>query len=171
MTGCWWLRLKCLQWRWWDVGFGIENAVESSELCDGLNVGYEGRDGSCCWFLGMGPEHLGKWGTLREKSVWRRQMQEFSWEHVTSVLADLVVCGGPCVLPWSCPSHSQHQCWETFHLGLTGQEFISDVTGGPTRRCQLGRLFTSWSELVSVAFPLVRNGRIRLLGTQEACTP
>lgn len=39
--------------------------------------------------------------------------------------------------------------------------------GGPTKRCKLGHLFSSWSELVSVADFFIGNGRIRHHGTRE----
>ena len=42
---------------------------------------------------------------------------------------------------------------------------ISDVTGGPMGKCQLGHLLASWSELVVVADSSGRLGRIRLHGT------
>ena len=49
------------------VGLGEDMEVEPSGLCDGLNMGSEGRERSCCWFLGAETEHLGEWGRWREK--------------------------------------------------------------------------------------------------------
>ena len=43
--------------------------------------------------------------------------------------------------------------------------------GGPTRRCKLGQLFTSWSELVVVADSSGRNNRIRPQGTKRQASP
>lgn len=150
------------------VGLGVDNQVEPSRLCVGLNVGYEGRERSQCWLLGVGSEHLDEWGRLREKLIGRRKMQRFSLEHVTFAMMDLVFCGRPCISPWSYPSHSQlHPVLKDLHCRTPWRCPTVMSQEGPTRRCKLGHLFTSRSELVSVADIFIENGRIRSQGTQD----
>lgn len=134
------------------VRLGVDNQVEPSRLCVGSNVGYEGRERSQCWLPGVGSEHLGEWGRPREKLIRRREMQRFSLDHVTFAMTDLVFCGRPYISPQSYPSHSQpHPVLEDIHCRTPWRCPMVMSQEGPTRRCKLGHLFTSWSELVSVA--------------------
>ena len=95
-------------------------------------------------------------------------MQGFSLEPVTFAMTD-VFHGGPCPSLWSCPSHS---CVGRPSVQGSLAKISSMITrGGPTRRCKLGHLFISWSELVAVADSFGRNGRIRPQRTQETFIP
>ena len=112
----------------------------------------EGRERSQCWVLGVETEHLGEQGRLRGKEDARVL---FGACHFVN--------DQPCFPWWTLP----------FPVGLPFPLLLGDLLfrapwlrssvmscGGPTRRCKLGHLFTSWSELVVVADSSVRNSRI-----------
>ena len=81
--------------------FVINNEVKPSRLCDGLNVGYEGKEGSRCWCLDC---VLSIWVNGEDRG--KRQMQGFTLEPVTFIMIDLVFHGRPCHSLRSSPSHS-----------------------------------------------------------------
>lgn len=145
------------------VGLGVDKEVEPSGLCNGLNMESEGRERSGCWFLGAETEHLGEWGRWSEKENAR-----VLFGPVIFMMNDLV----------SRKDLTLH-CGAAFPTPVLGDlQFKvpwlrSSVMswGGPTRRCKLGLMFTSWSELVVVADSSGRNNRIRPQGTKRQASP
>lgn len=98
----------------------------------------------------------------------RRERQGFCLEPVTFVMNDLVSrkdltlhCGA--VLPTPVLGDLQ------FKVPWLRSSVMS--WGGPTRRCKLGAVFTSRSELLVVADSSGKNNRIRPQGTKRQVSP
>ena len=98
----------------------------------------------------------------------RRERQGFCLEPVTFVMNDLVSrkdltlhCGA--ALPTPVLGDLQ------FKVPRLRSSVMS--WGGPTRRCNLGPVFASQSELVVVAYSSGKNNRIRLQGTKIQASP
>ena len=103
------------------VGLGVDKKMEPSGLCDGLNVGSEGRERNRCWCPGVETEHVGEWGRWREKGNARILFE-------ASPLCSDWACFPWLTLPFTVELPFPLLCWVTFSLGLPGW-VVSDVTG------------------------------------------
>ena len=146
------------------VGPGVDKEVEPSGLCDGLNMGSEGRERGWRWFLGAETEHLGEGGRWREKGKARFL---FGACH----LCDEWPCSQERVLPFTVERLVPLRCWETFSLRFPGwdhQWCHGEVPRGDVTLAPCLHLGLSWLWLL---IPLVRITGLDLRAPRDRYPP
>ena len=127
---------------------GLDKEVEPSGLCDGLNMGSEGRERSWCWFPGAETEHLGEWGKTEGEGKCKGSL----WS--LSSLWWMTLCPER-ILPFTVELLFPLLCWETFSLRFPGwghQWCHGEVPPGDVSLALCSHLSLSWLWLLT---PLV----------------